>query len=1688
MKKSVKIFMIILLFFSSAKMVYGQEAYFELSITGDVGNGGVSCGNQRGLQWIELIYEDNTVNRYFDPGIYENKALVTPKIKFYDDNKIKAIKFHTNRRHKTLVGDCRSNRSTGEVKLKRRSKRCYDRRVDFDGWLSIGGHANIKIVPVIKLRRPSGVFNFGEEDYLRMPSINGGSRLDFHWEYSFSPFSGYKLLPDYTQDRNFLEVKGKDFLKPEDHGKYVYFKVNTRCNGSESNVVRYRYLKDAPNFVSSTSEKTSCYSSTDGKIKLKLDRKLSPGEILSITTSNPSRTFKTADFENLTAADFSSDNWIEIKGLAPGVYPLALSGFYRGVSTFTESVNHRITVTVTRPNPVEFWLNKVDVFCHGGNDGAIKISAKGGRSGVFQYVFKNVNDTSPIQDSDWKTFSNTGTWPSYQVAEVVENLEKGENKIRVRVRDANGCQSKTVTRDAGGNIIGVNDLIEQEIEIKQPDNPLEVSFVYKKEPSGFGFSDGEMTARIVGGTPLANKKYNYTWTHEKGGVVTTWTNFRDEVIDDASEKAYYITLQNGIDGNYSLTITDANYTGATNKIGCRIINETNNLKEPEKLSVKIKETKSISCNSNNIFNNPFGDGELKAEAKGGVPFSPLKEGKYKYEYTWKKKDALGNYQIIPGENGNVLSNREEGEYAVNIKDKNDIIVGTYVNNIIEEIKDATLPLKAPDLLKITYTKQDVFCHNGTDGTIDVTIKGGTGDYTIKWSNNATIEDISSLTAGTYTIKVTDDKGCEAEETIEIEEPKNPLKIAYRFFEPTFAGATNGWLEATVTGGTPLDTNEYTFVWRDSNGNDLVNQVTSTVTTEGNVLTLNELGEDTYKLTIQDKNYPLAIDKPNCTIIDIESEYVLNDPEPLQARIIERKPISCNSTNVYGDLYSDGELEVIASGGLKLQSDQNNGFSYYYTWKKETSPGVWTVLPSQTTNIASGLADGNYAVNIKDANGIVIGEYRNNVLVTPRDIIKAIKEPELLEVSVTVQHVYCIGGSDGWANAFVKGGTAPYTFEWDNGQDSSIISELSKGVYKLRVTDDRGCQVATDVIVEEPKNALNITFSEFATPTTKDASDGWVVAQITGGTLSTLGVYTYYWQDETGSLLNAQTTAQFVNNVYEITLNNIPKGNYFLTIEDANYEVATTKKGCTRIDEEFNLYDPIEAVITIKNPISCNQNNTFSNPFSDGALKVTVTGGTPFDSGNSYKYFWKKKNDAGIYEDLGVNNQILADISEGNYAVNVEDSRGVVIGEYKSLNLVNATGVLFTFEEPELLTLSLSATEISCDLGNNGTATVVVSGGIPPYDIQWSNEDTGVTATNLISGNYLVFVTDSRGCQATGNISLTPPGGLKIEIVTQKNPTCFKGDDGEIELNISGGIPPYTYSWDTRESATNISNLKEGTYRFSLEDAKGCKVFLDVKLEDPDEITIDLGEDKTLCNSQSYVLDGSIEDSNATYLWTSDNGFTSTDASVTVNEKGIYTVTATSSNGCIATDSMTVIYSNVDIDADFLMSSQAYVDEEVVIFNASDHKPESFEWLLPEKVIIVERRANSIIVKFLEAKMYEIGLLSKEGDCSQELFKTIVIEESDGLTDLEDTNVPFIESFTISPNPNSGIFSTNVKLAEPGEIAIRIFNMQGELMKKQATSEVLKEHENPFNIPMSSGMYIVVLETAKQTQVKRMIVN
>ena len=195
--------------------------------------------------------------------------------------------------------------------------------------------------------------------------------------------------------------------------------------------------------------------------------------------------------------------------------------------------------------------------------------------------------------------------------------------------------------------------------------------------------------------------------------------------------------------------------------------------------------------------------------------------------------------------------------------------------------------------------------------------------------------------------------------------------------------------------------------------------------------------------------------------------------------------------------------------------------------------------------------------------------------------------------------------------------------------------------------------------------------------------------------------------------------------------------------------------------------------------------------------------------------------------------------------------------------------------------------------------------------------------NFLQVDILFFIADSKGCRTTGTVTIEQPNGLKGEILDQKNPTCYQGSDGFITIKTQGGTPPYSFEWDFGQKTESINELRAGTYTLQITDAENCVSYTEVVLEDPAPIIVDLGGDIKICLDQTLLLDIEIEDPGAMYLWESDNGFSSREPQVELTKSGTYTATLTTSLGCVGTNTINVTASNAEIDADFLLFSQAF---------------------------------------------------------------------------------------------------------------------------------------------------------------------
>jgi hypothetical protein len=200
--------------------------------------------------------------------------------------------------------------------------------------------------------------------------------------------------------------------------------------------------------------------------------------------------------------------------------------------------------------------------------------------------------------------------------------------------------------------------------------------------------------------------------------------------------------------------------------------------------------------------------------------------------------------------------------------------------------------------------------------------------------------------------------------------------------------------------------------------------------------------------------------------------------------------------------------------------------------------------------------------------------------------------------------------------------------------------------------------------------------------------------------------------------------------------------------------------------------------------------------SDGSVNLTaVTGGTA-----PYTYLWSPNGET----------TAMITGAAGNYSVQITDAA-----------LCTST-FSYTISEPNAVFASFNITATTCNGDADGAIDMTVTGGSGPYTVNWSNGETTEDITGLTAGNYTVVVTDALGCSENFNATVSEPAVLSG---STSNTDILTGNDGEINLTVSGGTPPYSYDWDSGFATTeDLSGLSvAGTYSCEITDANGCAV-------------------------------------------------------------------------------------------------------------------------------------------------------------------------------------------------------------------------------------------------------------------------
>ncbi len=229
------------------------------------------------------------------------------------------------------------------------------------------------------------------------------------------------------------------------------------------------------------------------------------------------------------------------------------------------------------------------------------------------------------------------------------------------------------------------------------------------------------------------------------------------------------------------------------------------------------------------------------------------------------------------------------------------------------------------------------------------------------------------------------------------------------------------------------------------------------------------------------------------------------------------------------------------------------------------------------------------------------------------------------------------------------------------------------------------------------------------------------------------------------------------------------------------------------------------------------------------------------------------------------------------------------------------------------TITLSSIDPNCG-SFDGSASCTVSGTSGPYTYQWSNGQTTSTATNLAAGAYSVTVTNALTCSEAKSIILNNVGAATLSSFAPQN-ACWNIADGIINLTVTGGTSPFTYTWSNGATTSNLTGLSTGTYTVTVTDVGGCISLNTTEVTAPSAIAV-----LTTVNDENFGNDGSIYLSTSggvgtyTYSWTGPNAYTASTEDITGLAGGSYLVTIADGFGCILTQSFTVTPGQVGISS------------------------------------------------------------------------------------------------------------------------------------------------------------------------------
>lgn len=796
-----------------------------------------------------------------------------------------------------------------------------------------------------------------------------------------------------------------------------------------------------------------------------------------------------------------------------------------------------------------------------------------------------------------------------------------------------------------------------------------------------------------------------------------------------------------------------------------------------------------------------------------------------------------------------------------------LIPGTYTVSVYDANgchKDTVVTITSPPPLY--YTNVNIVlppCFGGV-GSINVLGAGGTPAYTYAFGAGAygATNSWANLGAGVYTVHLKDANGCIKDTIIYLQEPPQIIVNTLSYLNASCNGNATGSINLTAAGG--VSPYQYAL-----NG--------GAFGPSGNFI---NLAAGVYTVTIKDAN--------NCTK---DVAVILNNNGNFYVT-----SILATQPNCFGD--ANGSLALTVTGGVAPYLYNINGgpngavntfnglASGFYTLHAQDNSGciidtvVYLAQPVQlgfasivltpticygtNTGTATVIGNGGVPAYQYRIDGGAYGAGNNFINLAPgnhtisvrdskncvKDTVITITQPLPVHfANVTVVSPGCIGNT-GIISVGGTGGVPPYTFAVNGGPfvANGAFGNLLIGTYTMTVKDNNGCTKDT-IINLTNATVINITNLNFTPVLCPNANNGFISASAT----SPYPPLTYALNGGT-----PQATGMFTNLV---------AGAYLLHIED--------QLGCY-VDTNLNI---ISAPPIVINNISITPPLCFNT--TDGSITVSASGGF------GPKYYAFNVNPYTL-------NNVLTNVGAGTYTVHVKDSANCVKD-----SIINVVG------PPPIVATNIAMVQPFCSNATTGSLTITAAGGQGPYQfaINFSLYNTNPVFSNLLPGIYTVHIMDINGCILDTVVNLQAANYMSFINIVIQNVSCKFGNDGSINLNVTGGFNPYTFTINAIPNGNSgyFPNLAIGGYTISVTDNIGCQEDTILNISEPllpATASISLVT-ANLCKGDSAgSVTGSASGGTPPYTYSIDGVNFQASATFPGLLAGSYTLTIKDSKGCV----------------------------------------------------------------------------------------------------------------------------------------------------------------------------------------------